>query len=463
MRAGQHRIQPGASHGQSSPQFLVDALQIVDGHEAFAHTGLVGHHDDTTSQCCQFGDGVHHPVEQYQRFDAAHIPIRNAPVQYSVPVEEQRPLTHPVDVRPFLGSTQTTEEEFMQSPVSCAVIGAGYWGPHLVRNLAQHPRTRLRWVIDIDPVRARALTALVPDARWSTRLDDALADDEVDAVAIATPAATHHALARRCLEAGRHVLVEKPLATSVAEGHDLVTLAAHTDRVLMCDHTYCYTPAARHLQAAVASGHLGDVHYVDSVRVNLGLVQPDVDVVWDLAPHDLSLLQMLLPPDRPVLGVAAHGADPLGTGRPCVAHLHLELGGGALAHLHVNWLSPTKVRTLVVGGSRRTAVWDDLDPVQRVRVFDRGVDLDPASAQGDGIQRRIAYRVGDMTSPALGEREALSEVVGEFADSITQRRAPLTDGASGLWVLQVLEAARASLDHGGVPVPVSTQAVLSCR
>lgn len=346
----------------------------------------------------------------------------------------------------------------MPSPVSCAVIGGGYWGPHLVRNLAHHPSTRLRWIIDLDPERARALAVRIPDARWSTRIDDALDDPEVHAVAIATPAATHHRLARQCLESGRHVLVEKPLATSVDEGRDLVEVAERHDRVLMCDHTYCYTPAVRRLQTAVASGELGDIHYVDSVRVNLGLVQPDVDVLWDLAPHDLSILQLILPPDRPVLDVAAHGADPLGTGQACLAHLTLGLGGGALAHLHVNWLSPTKVRTMVVGGSRRTFVWDDLDPTQRVRLYDRGVDLDQVTTTGDGVQRRIAYRVGDMTSPALTEREALAAVVGEFADAIGRRRTPLTDGRSGLWVLEVLEAAQRSLRHGGVPVPLAHHA-----
>jgi predicted dehydrogenase len=353
------------------------------------------------------------------------------------------------------GASQLTPEVFMKQPVSCAVIGTGYWGPHLVRNVSQHPDTRLRWVIDLDADRARALAGRVPEARWSTRLGDALNDDAVDAVAIATPAATHHELARQCLEAGRHVLVEKPLATSAAQGRDLVELADRMDRVLMCDHTYCYTPAVRRLQAAVASGELGDLHYIDSVRVNLGLVQPDVDVVWDLAPHDLSILNLVLPEDRHVQSVSAHGADPLGSGKSCLAHLTLTLDGGALAHLHVNWLSPTKVRTMVVGGSQRTFVWDDLDPTQRVRLYDRGIDLDPAVPNGDGLQRRIAYRVGDMTSPALGEREALHEVIGEFANAISQRRAPLTDGRSGVWVLDVLEAAQRSLEHAGVPIPVS--------
>lgn len=352
----------------------------------------------------------------------------------------------------------------MKPPVPCAVVGAGYWGPNLVRNLAHHPHTQVRWVVDLDGTRARSLANQIPGARWSTRLGDALNDAAVEAVVVATPAGTHAQVATTCLEAGRHVLVEKPLATSVSQGRRLVDLAERVDRVLMCDHTYCYTPAVRRLHTAVASGELGEVHSVDSVRVNLGLVQPDVDVVWDLAPHDLSILHLILPADRQVQSVTAHGADPLGTGRSCVAHLNLALDGGALAHLHVNWLSPIKVRTMVVGGSRRTFVWDDLDPGQRVKLYDRGIDLDTSSGpcgNGAELQRRIAYRIGDMTSPALREREALADVVGEFAGAIRQRRRPLTDGWSGLWVLSVLEAAQRSMQSGGVPVPVTATETLS--
>lgn len=353
----------------------------------------------------------------------------------------------------------------MNPPVSCAVVGAGYWGPNLVRNIARHPQTRLRWVIDLDGIRARSLANTVPGTRWSTRLSDALNDPEVEAVAIATPAATHARVATLCLEAGRHVLIEKPLATSVAEGERLVEAAERADRVLMCDHTYCYTPAVRRLHTSIASGELGDLHYMDSVRVNLGLVQPDVDVVWDLAPHDLSIMHMILPPDRQVLTVAAQGADPLGTGRSCLAHLTLGLDGDAMAHLHVNWLSPTKVRTMVVGGSRRTLVWDDLDPSQRVRLYDRGIDLDNTgeAPEGSGLQRRIAYRIGDMTSPALREQEALADVVGELASAIREGRPPLTDGRSGLWVLNMLETAQRSMTEGGVPVAATVKVGATCR
>jgi predicted dehydrogenase len=337
----------------------------------------------------------------------------------------------------------------MTRPVSLAVVGAGYWGPNLVRNIVVHPRTRLRWIVDRDPHRAENLAARHGDVPWTTSLDQVLADPDLDAVAIATPAATHGDIAHAVLDSGRHVLIEKPLAASLDEGRALADAAARSDRILMCDHTYCYTPAVRRLHSAVASGELGDLHYVDSVRINLGLVQSDVDVFWDLAPHDLSILELVLPPNRRILTVSAHGADPLGTGRISVGHLTLGLDGGALAHVHVNWLSPTKVRTSVWGGSQRTLVWDDLDPVHRLRLYDRGVVVD------GGPEPRIAYRIGDMTSPALGEREALATMLDEFCDAIAEHRSPLTGADAGLTVLDILTAAHSSLDEGGIAIPLS--------
>lgn len=343
----------------------------------------------------------------------------------------------------------------MTRPVSLAVVGAGYWGPNLVRNIADHPLTELRWIVDRDPERARVLASRRPGTAWTTSLTQALDDPELDAVAIATPAATHVEIAQAALESGRHVIVEKPLATSVADARELASLARRRERVLMCDHTYCYTPAVRRLHAAVASGELGDLHYVDSVRINLGLIQPDVDVLWDLAPHDLAILDLVLPPGRRIREVAAHGADPLGTGRISVGHLTLGLEGGALAHVHVNWLSPTKVRTSVWGGSRRTLVWDDLDPVHRLRVYDRGVEWEP------GSEHRVAYRVGDMTSPALSEREALTTMLDEFCAAVADGRSPLTGAESGIAVLEALSAARTSLAEGGVAVPLDDRGCTS--
>ena len=333
-----------------------------------------------------------------------------------------------------------------------AVVGAGYWGPNLVRNFRTSPDWDLAAVCDLDEARA---ARVVGDARGvdiETSLQRLLARDDLDAVAVATPANTHRDIAMAVLESGRHVLVEKPLASSVAEASEMVDAARERGLVLMCDHTYCYTPVVQRIRQIVAEGHLGDVLYVDSVRINLGLVQPDVDVIWDLAPHDLSILDVVLPDGLAPVGVAAHGADPIGAGRACVGYLTLPLPHGAIAHVNVNWLSPTKIRQMVIGGSQRTLVWDDLNPQQRLSIYDRGVDLDVTSRTQDLTQRTaagVSYRLGDMHAPSLPEREALGSMVAEFAASINEGRPPLTDGNAGLRVLRVLEAASTSLADAG--------------
>jgi predicted dehydrogenase len=337
-----------------------------------------------------------------------------------------------------------------------AVVGAGYWGPNLARNIQSLPDLRLEWMCDLDEERGRRAVGPYSTVRVTTQLADVIADSAVDAVAIATPALTHVDIATAALEAGKHVLVEKPLATSYAPAEKLVRLADERGQVLMCDHTYCYTPAVAKIRELVHSGVLGDIQYVDSVRVNLGLVQRDVDVLWDLAPHDLAILDFVLPAGCTPQAVAAHGADPIGAGRTCVAYLILQLSGGAIAHSHVNWLSPTKIRTTIVGGSKRTLIWDDLNPVQRISIFDRGVDLSTAEDldREQRLEAIVSYRTGDMVAPALHEREALGEVLVEFAAAIRERRRPLTDGRSGLRVLDVLEAASASLAYRGAVVPL---------
>ena len=337
-----------------------------------------------------------------------------------------------------------------------AVIGAGYWGPQLIRNFRASEAWDLVAVCDLDTDRATSVLGHRSGVEVTASLEEVLARDDVDAVAIATPARTHHVIAESALRAGKHVLVEKPLADSVASGQTMVELARSQNLVLMADHTYCYTPVVQRMRELVADGALGDVLYVDSVRINLGLIQPDVDVFWDLAPHDLSILDFVLPGGLTPTGVSAQGADPVGAGKSCVGYLTLPLPGGAMAHVHVNWLSPTKIRRMVIGGSLRTLVWDDLNPQQRLSVYDRGVDLVQQSV--DSADRRtatVAYRLGDTWAPALEEREALSVMVQELADSIHGGRAPVTDGASGLRVLSVLEAARTSLRARGALVDVT--------
>ena len=338
-------------------------------------------------------------------------------------------------------------------PIGVAVIGAGYWGPNLARNFAASGQFRLVWLADLDESRARQAIGSYSTVQTTADLGVVLADERVAAVAIATPAATHLAIALEALRAGKHVLIEKPIAATYADGLQLVEEADSRGLVLMCDHTYCYTPAVAKIRELVRSGELGDLHYIDSVRINLGIVQRDIDVLWDLAPHDLSILDSVLPPGIEPLAVAAHGADPIGAGRSCVAFVTLQLTGGAIAHIHVNWLSPTKVRTTMIGGSKRALVWDDLNPVQRVAVFDRGVDLLPSEtvAGEDRRETLVSYRSGDMISPALPEQEPLREVVEEFGACIRTGKAPLTDGRSGLRVLDILEAASRSLAfHGAV-------------
>ena len=339
----------------------------------------------------------------------------------------------------------------MTASIGMAVVGAGYWGPNLVRNAMATAPFRLRWLCDVDEDRARRVLGPYSTVSTTDSFDTVLGDRAVEAVAIATPAASHFTLAMAALDAGKHVLVEKPLTACLADGEKLVRAAEDRGLVVMCDHTYCYTPAVQELHRMVHGGEVGDVQFVDSVRINLGLVQPDVDVLWDLAPHDVSVLDYILPSDVSVVAVAAHGADPIGHGMACVAYLTLRLSTGAMAHVHVNWLSPVKIRTMVIGGSYRTVVWDDLNPSQRLSVYDRGVERTSAEELGadDRKQVRISYRTGDMVAPALREQEALRAMMAEFAGSITEGRSAVTDGWAGLRVMRVLEAAEQSLRLGG--------------
>ncbi|MFP5416442.1 MAG: Gfo/Idh/MocA family protein [Actinomycetes bacterium] len=343
--------------------------------------------------------------------------------------------------------------------LNAAVVGAGYWGPNLARNFRSHPAWRLDAVCDLDAGRAAAVAGPQTDVHIETSFERLLARPGLDAVAIATPAATHARLALAALEAGKHVLVEKPIASSVAEGEAMVAAADSAGLVLMVDHTFCYTQAVAYLRTAIADGVVGDLLYVDSSRINLGLISPDVNVVWDLAPHDLAILDHILPEGLTPASVQAVGADPLGTGKACIAHVALPLPGGAMAHIDVNWLAPSKIRRFVIGGTRRMIVWDDMNPVMRVQVHDRGVDVayqpdDPAAE----ARLRIAYRSGDILVPALPEREALASMVGEFAAAISEGRPAATDGRAGVRVLRVLAAVDEAMATGR-SVPVAEKAL----
>jgi len=335
--------------------------------------------------------------------------------------------------------------------INVGVIGCGYWGPNLIRNFVMCSETELVWACDLDEIRLQKVLRPYPSIRQTTDIKDVLADDGVDAIAIATPVHTHFPIAKACLESGKHVLIEKPLASSVAQGEELVNLAEKNNLRLMCDHTFCYTGAVRKIREIVKSGALGDLHYFDSVRVNLGLFQQDVNVVWDLAPHDLSIVDFVVD-EKPVL-VSAHGVSHAGNDIENIAYISLGYQNSFIAHFHVNWLSPVKVRKTMIAGSEKMLVWNDLDQAEKIKIYDKGIKI----KQGEREQKErllVSYRSGDMYAPRIDQVEALSLMVKEFADCIQENRPALTDGDAGLRVLRVLEAANRSIKADGANVRI---------
>lgn len=334
-----------------------------------------------------------------------------------------------------------------------AVIGADGEGARLARAFTVSDDWELVAVCDEDRGRAERLARRSGHRAVVTTVGDVLADHDVDALAIAPTARYDSAIVMQAIAAGKHVLVEKPLADTTERGTELVAAARAVRTILMADHTSCYTPAVIRMRELIASGELGKIRYVDSVRIDLGPVQPDVDVFWDLAPHDLAILDFILPGGLEPLTVSAQGADPLRAGKACVGYLSLPLACGALAHVHVNWLSPTKIRRMVIGGSRKTLVWDDLKPSQRLSVFDGAADPDRHGlALGDAVSPEgaaISHRLGDTWSPALPESEPLGQKISSFAAAIHGSQQAPADDRSALRVLSVLEAATASLRQGG--------------
>jgi len=330
--------------------------------------------------------------------------------------------------------------------VGIAVVGCGYWGPNLIRNFVEEPRTQVYWVCDLDESKLAPVRRRYPFVRTTTRFEDVLSDNEVEAVAIATPVQTHHRLARATLLAGKHVLVEKPLADQVALAQDLVEQAQRCERLLMVDHTFVYTGAVRYLKKLYDDGWLGDLWYIDSVRINLGLFQHDVNVVWDLAPHDLSIVTHLLGKDPET--VQAIGACHTGNHVEDVAYLTLDFGNQLIAHFHVNWLSPVKVRHMIFGGSDRMIIYNDIEPSEKLRIYDRGIEVKADNREGV-YNLLVSYRSGNMWVPALDGTEALKVEIGHFLDCIERGEQPITNGEVGLRVVRILEAAHMSIKAGG--------------
>jgi predicted dehydrogenase len=328
--------------------------------------------------------------------------------------------------------------------IQVAVIGYGYWGPNLVRNFASVEGARVAVVCDLSPQRLGEAKLRNPHVDTTPDFRTVLENPAIDAVAIATPVRTHYDFARKALEHGKHVLVEKPIAASVAEAESLLELAGKRNLRLMVNHTFIYTGAVRKMKEIVEGSALGDLYYLDSVRINLGLFQRDVNVLWDLAPHDIAIMDHLI--TEPPMSVCANGACHVGNGIENVAYLSVYFNNGFIAHFHNNWLSPVKIRTMLLGGSKKTILYDDMEISEKIKVYDRGVDI----STPDGVHHAlISYRLGDMWAPRLDTTEALARMATEFATAIKDGRSPLTDGQSGLNVVRILEAAEMSIKHRG--------------
>jgi predicted dehydrogenase len=335
----------------------------------------------------------------------------------------------------------------VRGPVRVGVIGAGYWGPNLIRNFVFHEEAVVTAVCDSLPERTARIARLYGVASRTTDPAELIASPDVDLVVIATPARTHARLAQAAIEAGKHVLVTKPMTTSTEDAERLVDLADARGVILAVDHTFVYSGAVRKMRELVASGALGDIFYVDSVRINLGVFQSDINVIWDLAAHDVSIIDYVLGGNEPhqVTAVGAAHAD---SRRESIAYVTMRYGHNILGHVHVNWLAPAKIRRTIVGGSKQMIVYDDMQPSEKLMVYDKGVTI----ANGDDAEavysQLVSYRAGDVWAPKLDDREALAVEVDELVDCILRGGTPVADGAAGLRTVRVLEAAAQSARHG---------------
>src|SRR5688500_6480737 len=329
--------------------------------------------------------------------------------------------------------------------IRVGVIGYGYWGPNLVRNFMAAPGSAVMRVCDLREERLAPLQKLYPAIKTCNQSDDLIRDPQIDAVVIATPVSSHFDLALAALKAGKHVLVEKPLATQSDQARRLIDEAAARNLVLLVDHTFVYTDAVRKIRELIASGQLGEIYYYDAVRVNLGLFQHDVNVVWDLAIHDLSIMDYVLPA-KPV-AISATGISQIPGQPENVAYITLFFAAAQIAHVHVNWLTPVKVRHTLIGGSEKMILYDDLEPSEKLKVYDKGIRVTPGLE--DVYRMLVSYRLGDMWAPQLDNTEALQTEALHFIECVETGRTPETDGLAGLRMVNMIEAAETSLRDRG--------------
>jgi predicted dehydrogenase len=353
-------------------------------------------------------------------------------------------------------SVSLATADIMVAPMNTlkiGLVGCGYWGVNLCRVLAQHPQVDLRWICDSSPKALERARRLAPQAALSTKLEESLADGEVDGVVVAVPVENHYQVAMAALQVGAHVLVEKPLCRTVGDATSLCEEAARRQRVLMVGHTFLYSAPVRRIKAMIDDGELGEIRYMFMRRLNLGIVRHDVDALWNLAPHDLSILNYWI--DRPVVQLSAVGHCYLQPGIADVVFAHMTYEGNIAAHIQVSWLDPSKVRQATVVGSRRMLLYDDVSNDARITVYDKGIDANDLTANLGGFdtyaQHQFTVRAGDAWLPRIDFNEPLIEEISDFVGSIIERRQPLASGVSGLTVVQQLDRLSAAMTEAARP------------
>ena len=330
------------------------------------------------------------------------------------------------------------------------VVGCGYWGPNLIRNFNQLRDSEVIACADLAEGRLAHMKSLYPQVKTTRDYGDLVTSRDIDAIVVATPPTTHVEVALRALDAGKHVFVEKPLATSGADCEAMIAKAKEKGRVLMVGHTFLYTAAVNKIKELIKSGELGDILYVNTTRVNLGIFQEDINVVWDLAPHDVSILNYIL--DRHPQEVAAHGHSYIRQNVEDIAYLHLKYPGSIMAHVHVSWLNPNKIRETTVVGSKKMLVYDDISSLEKIRIYDKGVTVLPHYDTFGEFQ--LSYRFGDIFIPKLDDSEPLKVACQHFVDCTKTGVEPRSSGQHGLEVVRVIEAANNSLAHSGAVVAI---------
>jgi len=332
------------------------------------------------------------------------------------------------------------------STLNVGVIGYGYWGPNLVRNFMSLQGLNVKAVSDLNIDRLKNLSRLYPSIEYSTNYMDLVNDPAIHALIVATPVSSHYEIAKAALKAGKHCFVEKPLTHTSAQALELIELADAKGVHLFVDYTFLFTGAVQKMKEEVQKGSLGDMLYFDSVRINLGLFQHDVNVIWDLAPHDLSIMDYLI--NRPAKAVSAIGACHVGNSLENVAYVSVIFDDNLVAHFHVNWLAPVKMRQIIVGGSQKMIVYDEMS-MEKVKIYDRGVNK-PADCESKiRSTSQFTYRMGDMTAPKLDDTEALKTECQYILNCITTGKKPINDGEAGLRIVKILEAATISMKQNG--------------